>query len=104
MEAVVNRLGSYLRFRRNPLLDHDREGFHARSQRDGETIDQYYSVLAQIDRACDFQDEHKCQHCNHRCGLGAHIRETRLRDRLICGLKDKELVHRILEKQFDNHQ
>ena len=98
MEAVVNRLGNYLRSRRNPLLD--RQRFHARSQRDGETIDQYYSALAQIDRACDFQDEH----CNHRCGFGAQIWETRLRDRLICGLKDKELVRRILEKQFDNHQ
>ena len=102
MEAVVNRLGNYLRSRRNPLLD--RQRFHARSQRDGETLDQYYSALAQIDRACDFQDEHRCQHCNHRCGFGAQIRETRLRDRLICGLKDKELVRRILEKQFDNHQ
>ena len=102
MEAVVNRLGNYLRSRRNPLLD--RQRFHARSQRDGETLDQYYSALAQIDRACDFQDEHRCQHCNHRCGFGAQIRETCLRDRLICGLKDKELVRRILEKQFDNHQ
>ena len=69
-----------------------------------ETLDQYYSALAQIDRACDFQDEHRCQHCNHRCGFGAQIRETRLRDRLICGLNDKELMRRILEKQFDNHQ
>ena len=56
-----------------------------------------------LERACDFQDKHRCDHCNHTCAFGAIVREIRIRDRLICGLNDKELVRRILEQQFAQH-
>ena len=100
LEAVVGCLGNYLRARRNLLLD--RQRFYAWNQQSGETLDQYYAALTSIERACDFQDEHCCSHCNRVCASGLAVREVRPRDRLICGLSDKELVCQILEQQFSN--
>ena len=43
-ESVVEKI--YVRRRRNPLLD--RQAFHRRDQQEGETVDQYFSVLSDL--------------------------------------------------------
>ena len=99
LHAAVRKIGSYLRRKRNPLVD--RQSFHGRDEANGESIDQYFSALSRIHNACDFEDEHGCTSCGQACSHGVVIANTRLRDRLICGLFDKGMQRRVLEEQYD---
>ena len=95
---VIHKLERYLRARCNPLID--RKRFHSRDQQAGESVDQYVSALSQIDAAYDFPMELTCDTCGQRCGHAAEFREMRLRDRLVCGLRCKEMQRRVCEEQF----
>ena len=99
LHAAVRKIGSYLRRKRNPLVD--RQSFHGRDQANGESIDQYFSALSWIHNACDFEDGPGCTSCGQACSHGVVIANTRLRDRLICGLFDKGMQRRVLEEQYD---
>ena len=81
----------------------ERQEFHARDQQEHETVDQHLAALIRIDSACAYsgEDELLCMSCMKPCGQGGQFRETRLRDRLICGLRDKELRRRILQETYN---
>ncbi|XP_065196416.1 uncharacterized protein LOC135827906 [Sycon ciliatum] len=96
--VAIQKLVAFLRKRRNPLLD--RKAFHGRSQRQGESISQYFSGLSQLHDACSYPDSLQCGRCGSLCGHEAQLRETRLRDRLICGLRDRAMQRRVLEEEY----
>ena len=98
---IVQRLGDYLRKKHNPLAS--RKEFYARSQQECETADQFFSVLTRLENSCAFEDDHICTRCNRQYSYRSQFRDIRLRDRLICGLRDSHLVRRILEQHYDNN-
>ena len=50
IDGIVNKIGRYLRLRRNPLLD--RKDFFGCNQEEGENIDQYVASLVRIHNRC----------------------------------------------------
>ena len=96
--VAIQKLVAFLRKRRNPLLD--RQAFHGRSQRQGESISQYFSGLSQLHDACSYPDSLQCGRCGSLCGHEARLRETRLRDRLVCGLRDRAMQRWVLEEEY----
>ena len=100
IELMVQKMETYLRGLRNPLLD--RREFHLRNQAQNETIDEDVAVLTQLDDHGAYDDSQlTCTSCGHACRHGAHYRDTRIRDRLICGLVDPEMQRRVLQEPFD---
>ena len=100
IDEIVEKLGRYLRLRRNPLLD--RKDFFNRNQEDGENTDQYVSALVRIHNRCGFDDEEedRCLQCGHSCGHTNRLRERRIRDRLIFGLRHSSMQRRVLLEDF----
>ena len=98
---IVQRPGDYLRKKHNALVS--RKEFYARSQQECETANQFFSVLTCLENSCAFEDDHICTRCNRQCSYRSQFRDIRLRDRLICGLRDSHLVRRILEQHYDNN-
>ena len=100
IDGIVNKIGRYLRLRRNPLLD--RKDFFGRNQEEGENIDQYVASLVRIDNRCAYEDD--IQTCCTQCGrAGDHsgrLKERRIRDRLIFGLRDPSMQQRVLLEDF----
>ena len=68
-------------------------------QEDGENIDQYISALVRIHNRCGFNDEEedRCLMCGHSWGHTNRLRECRIRDRLIFGLRDSSMQRVLLE-------
>ena len=98
IEAVVGKIEQYLRQRRNPLID--RKDFHDRNQEEGESVGHYVAALVQIDDRCTHEDM-TCHSCRQPAGLTAELRAVRLRDRLICGLRNRDMQHRVLMETYD---
>ncbi|CAG9815511.1 unnamed protein product [Phaedon cochleariae] len=109
LSIIIELMEAYLRRRRNPLLD--RQAFHRRDQQPGECVDRYFAALKELDDACDHDAEFKCKTCNDPCHtecnkcsiafpLTSHLQEIRIRDRLICGLIDKDMQRRVLTEQY----
>ena len=63
---------------------------------------QYVSVLVRIHNRCGFDDEEEdsCLQCGHSCGHTNRLRERRVRDRLIFGLRDSSMQRRVLLEDF----
>ena len=101
---ILKSIKDYLRGQRNALLD--RKDFHARDQRPGESINEYYAELLIMYDACNYDDDNLlCPHhgCTEPCGHGEghRVKEERLRDRLIFGLHDKEIEKKVLEVDWN---
>ena len=101
VEEVLEKLGVYLRGQRNPLLD--RREFFLRDQLKNEGIDDYVATLALLDDLGDYDDSQLlCPGCQRPCHHGASYRDGRIRDRLICGLWDKDMQKQVLREPFDS--
>ena len=101
VEEVLEKLGVYLRGQRNPLLD--RREFFLRDQLKNESIDDYVVTLALLDDLGDYDDSQLlCPGCRQPCQHGASYRDGRIRDRLICGLWDKDMQKQVLREPFDS--
>jgi len=98
IEQVIDRVGEHIRSHHNPLLD--RREFHAPNQPEGELIDSYYAALQVIDDSCDYEGDPKCRRCDESCGHAQVVREERLRDRLVCGIRNKDIQSKVLEVKF----
>ncbi len=88
--AIIKALEAYLRRHRHVLLD--RLEFHRRSQKDGETVDAYCTALRELDRSCGY---------NHQCTEAKNHQEERLRDRLVCGLRNSSMRQEVLKTPTD---
>uniref|UniRef100_A0AAV2LWA8 Retrotransposon gag domain-containing protein n=1 Tax=Knipowitschia caucasica TaxID=637954 RepID=A0AAV2LWA8_KNICA len=72
-EGVLSKLDEYFIPRRNVI--HERACFYQRNQLQGEKAEAYIRVLYELAENCDFSDK----------------RDEHIRDRLVVGIKDKEL-------------
>ena len=63
---------------------------------------EYVSALVRIHNRCGFDDEEedRCLQCGHSCGHTNRLRERRIRDRLIFGLRDSSMQRRVLLEDF----
>ncbi|QQP51999.1 Transposon Tf2-6 polyprotein [Caligus rogercresseyi] len=95
---IIKKILHYIREHRNPLLD--RKEFLERNQHAGESIDVYYSALKSIDESCGYDVNPTCKVCDDACGHGDELQQERLRDRLICGLKDQAIQQKVLAIPF----
>ncbi|UYV80277.1 HNRNPK, partial [Cordylochernes scorpioides] len=113
LDEAVNALEAYLRKKRNPLLD--RQDFHRRDQQTGESVDRYFAALKALDDSCAHELDFKCSTCGDPCitictkracgktfALAGYQQQLRIRDRLICGLFDKELQRKVLAEQYNS--
>ncbi|KAF0304008.1 hypothetical protein FJT64_000313 [Amphibalanus amphitrite] len=80
LSAVVDAMESHLRKQRSVLVD--RRAFYARVQEQGENFEEFLCEVKELAVFCDF-----CTHCY----------DSRLRDKIVCGLRDEETVKRLLE-------
>ncbi|QQP58212.1 Transposon Tf2-6 polyprotein [Caligus rogercresseyi] len=74
--------------------------FLERNQHAGESIDVYYSAQKSIDESCGYDVNPTCKVCDDACGHGDELQQERLRDRLICGLKDHAIQQKVLAIPF----
>lgn len=72
-EAVLRKFDEYFIPRRNVI--HERACFYQHSQQPGETAEQYIRVLYELAEHCEFSGK----------------RDEHIRDRLVVGIRDKEL-------------
>ncbi|QQP57300.1 Transposon Tf2-6 polyprotein [Caligus rogercresseyi] len=86
MAAILDILYMYLRRHRHVLLD--RQAFLEQNQCAGETVDQYCTVLRQLDRSCTY--DHTCEEQRNR-------QDERLRDRLVTGLLESSMRKEVLK-------
>ncbi|UYV80904.1 K02A2.6-like [Cordylochernes scorpioides] len=113
LDEAVNALEAYLRKKRNPLLD--RQDFHRRDQQTGESVDRYFAALKALDDSCAYELDFKCSTCGDPCittctkracgktfALAGYQQQLRIRDRLICGLFDKDLQRKVLAEQYNS--
>ena len=100
IDHIVVQLERYLRRRRNPLLD--RKDFFGRMQGEGETVDHYVAALIRIHDRCAFEadTEGQCSQCGNACDHSGRLKDSRLRDQLICGLRDPSMQRRVLLEEF----
>ncbi|UYV75083.1 K02A2.6-like, partial [Cordylochernes scorpioides] len=97
----------------NPLLD--RQDFHRRDQQTGESVDRYFAALKALDDSCAHELDFKCSTCGDPCitictkracgktfALAGYQQQLRNRDRLICGLFDKDLQRKVLAEQYNS--
>ncbi|UYV80583.1 K02A2.6-like, partial [Cordylochernes scorpioides] len=113
LDEAMNALEAYLRKKRNPLLD--RQDFHRRDQQTGESVDRYFAALKALDDSCAHELDFKCSTCGDPCitictkracgktfALAGYQQQLRIRDRLICGLFDKDLQRKVLAEQYNS--
>ena len=75
---------------RNPLLDPHEIFLCDHLKNEG--IDDYVATLALLDDLGDYDDSQLlCPGCRPSCHHRASYRDGRIRDRLICGLLDKDM-------------
>ena len=77
---VVDAMEAHLRKQRSVLID--RRAFYARVQEEGEDFEDYLCAIKELAAFCDF-----CEKCF----------DSRLRDKVVCGLRDEDTVKRLLE-------
>jgi len=110
VDEAIQLMEDYLRKKRNPLLD--RQEFHRRDQQPGESVDKYFAALKSIDGVCAYDDLINCTKCDTNCSFvcdqckdktdpSTQLQNIRLRDRLICGLRDKEMQKKVLAEKYD---
>ena len=88
--AMLDALHNYLRRHRHVLLD--RKVFLDRSQQAGESVDQYCTVLRQLDRSSAYE---------HTCNDRAQHQDERLRDRLVTGLEKSNMRQEVLKTPLE---
>ena len=100
IDGIVDKIGRYLRLRRNPLLD--RKDFFGRNQEEGENIDQYIASLVRIDNRCAYEDDTQtcCTQRGHAGDHSSRLKEHRICDRLIFGLRDPGMQQRVFLEDF----
>ena len=91
LDQIIDRMEQYLRKQRNLLVDRQ----------------EFTPAISSRMRAWTSTWRLWCRSttlvhlCGHTCGHGAHIRDTRLRDRLVCGLRDKEMQRRVFMENYE---
>ena len=100
IEEIMMKIGAYLRRQRNPLID--RQDLHNRNQLPDENVDQYLAALQVMYDSCDYEDDRACDLCGEDCGHGARLREMRLRDRLVIGLRDEQIQKDVLKESLED--
>ncbi len=97
---IMDKMYRYLRSQRNPLLD--RKDFFNRNQHASEKVDEYYAELQDLYDSCDFGTPH-CPSCEEKYVLdnGNTLRDERIRDRLIFGLRSESIQQKVLEEDFE---
>lgn len=98
VEDILEKLYDYLREDRSPLLD--RKDFFERQQLSGEDVGTYLAALKLIEETCGYEVATACKACDRDCGHSEKLQEERLRDRLICGLRSKEIQQKVLAVPF----
>ena len=100
--SIIEAARTYIRSQRNPLFD--RVDFYGRTQRQGETFDNFFTSLKEIVKACAFSSPSPCDACSRRncqdCAVS--LRPTAneiLRDRIVVGVRDDETRHNLLAKK-----
>ena len=81
-DAVVGKFDAFFNVRKNVI--HERARFNQRSQREGESAEQYVTCLYSLIETCDY----------------GTLKEEMLRDRLVVGIKDVALSQKL---QMDAH-
>ena len=80
ISVVVDAMEAHLRKQRSVLVD--RRAFYARVQEEGESFEDFLCAVKELAAFCDF-----CTQCF----------DSRLRDKVVCGLSDEDTVKRLLE-------
>ena len=80
ISEVVDAMEAHLRKQRSVLVD--RRAFYARVQEEGENFENFLCAVKELAAFCDF-----CTQCF----------DSRLRDKVVCGLQDEDTVKRLLE-------
>ena len=80
IDDVVKAMEDHLRKQRNVLVD--RRAFYARVQEEGEGFEDFLCAVKELATFCDF-----CTQCF----------DSRMRDKVVCGLRDEDTVKRLLE-------
>ncbi|CAL9695394.1 unnamed protein product [Knipowitschia caucasica] len=76
-EIVLGKLDNYFIPKVNTI--HERARFHQRTQRSGETAEEYIRTLHELADTCDF----------------GRVKEENIRDRLVIGILDKEMSEKL---------
>ena len=90
LEQHLAALQAFVRSQKNPLLD--RLAFFSRSQESGESFDEYLACLKELYTACDFARKSSCNKC-------VQTDDETLRDKLVVGIKDDSLRHKLLAEE-----
>ena len=80
LSDVVDAMEKHLRKQRSVLVD--RRAFYAHVQEDGENFEDFLCTVKELAAFCDL-----CTQCF----------DSRLRDKVVCGLRDEDTVKRLLE-------
>ena len=83
----IEALRAYIRAQQNPLLDRLR--FFSRIQEQGESFDEFFAAVKELQVACDFQVSTECETCRR------HDDEM-LRDRIVVGVSSDATRHKLL--------
>ena len=80
----------------------DRKDFFGHNQEEGENIDQYVASLVHIENRCAYKDDIQtcCTQCGHAGDHSGRLKECRIHDRLIFGLRDPGMQRRVLLEDF----
>ena len=81
VDAIIAKFDEYCNPKKNETFE--RHKFFTRTQRAGETIEQFANVLRTLSKTCDF----------------GRINDTLIRDRLVCGITDDSLRERMLRRE-----
>ena len=80
LDDVIKAMEKHLRKQRNVMVD--RRDFYSRVQEPGECFDDFMCSVKEIAAFCAF-----CENCM----------DNRMRDRVVCGVRDEDAVKRMLE-------
>jgi len=80
---------------------------------EGESVDHYCAALKTLDIAgahedfftcppCQVMLQTACPSCTSICNVPAALQELRIRDRLICGLRNKEMQRKVLAESYSS--
>ena len=75
--TMVNNFDEFFQVRRNTI--YERARFNRRDQREGESAEQYFTTLYELEKNCDYGD----------------LRDDMLRDRLVVGIRDTALSEKL---------
>jgi hypothetical protein len=78
VKIILDKFDTYMDPKKNEIIE--RYTFFTRKQELGETIDKYFTELKMLSKDCNF----------------ATLRDSLIRDRIVCGIKDNQLRERLL--------